>query len=154
MLCATGEVAAALPHAESAAATYRELGFPHSLARALYTVGRVHAKLGEVDAARRALFDGLNAQQQSNRDTTLPGLLEAIAGMYPDAPVASQLLGSAAALRDQWNVPVFPSERAEHESQHAGVRARHPDPDFQRAFALGRALTRDGAIQSALALQQ
>jgi predicted ATPase/class 3 adenylate cyclase len=154
VLCAMGEAAAALPHAESAAATYRELGFPHSLAHALCTVGRIHATLGEVDAARRALFDGLIEQQRSSRDTVLPGLLEAIAGMYPDAPVAPQLLGSAAALREQWNVSVFPSERAEHESRHADVRAKHPDADFDRAFAVGRALTRDDAIQSALALQQ
>ena len=154
VLCALGEAAAALPHAESAAATYRELGFPHSLARALCTVGRVHFKLGEVDAARRALFDGLIEQQRANRDTALPGLLEAIAGMHPDAPVAPQLLGSAAALRELWNVHVFPSERAEHESRHADVRARHPDADFDRTFAVGRALTRDDAIQSALSLRQ
>src|SRR5207244_2523928 len=53
VLCAMGEAAAALPHAESAAATYRELGFPLSLARALCTVGCIRATLGEVDAARR-----------------------------------------------------------------------------------------------------
>ena len=79
--------------------------------------------LGEVDAARRALFDGLIEQQRANRDTALPGLLEAIVGMYPDAPVAAQLLGSAAALREQWNVPVFPFERAQHESRLAVVHA-------------------------------
>jgi predicted ATPase/class 3 adenylate cyclase len=154
VLCAMGEAAAALPHAESAAATYRQLDFPHSLARALCTVGRIHATLGKVDAARRALFDGLTEQQRANRDGLLPGLLEAIAGMYPDAPVAPQLLGSAAALRERWNVPVFPSERAEHEKRHADVRARLPDADFDRAFAVGRSLTRDDVIRSALALQQ
>jgi len=154
VLCAMGEAPAALPHAESAATTYRELGFPHSLAHALCTLGRVHATLGGLDAARRALFDGLIAEQRANRDAALPGLLEAIAAMYPDAPVAPQLLGSAAALREKWNVPVFPAERAEHESRHADVRARHPDTDFDRAFAAGRALTRDDAIQSALVLQQ
>jgi hypothetical protein len=74
--------------------------------------------------------------------------------MYPDAPVAPQLLGSAAALRERWNVPVFPSERAEHEKRHADVRARLPDADFDRAFAVGRSLTRDDVIRSALALQQ
>ena len=154
VLCALGEAAAALPHAESAAATYRELGFPHALARVLCTVGRIHAALGEADAARRALFDGLIEQQRANRDTALPGLLEAIAGMYPDAPVAAQLLGSAAALREQWNVPVFPFEREEHERRLANVHAKYPDAEFDRAFAVGRGLTRDHAIQSALALQQ
>jgi hypothetical protein len=83
----------------------------------------------------------------------LPGLLEAIAGMHPDAPVAPQLLGSAAVLREHWNVPVFPAERAEYESLHAAVRARHVDADFDRAFAFGRTLTRDDAIKTALTLQ-
>src|SRR6266487_616634 len=63
VLCAMGEAEAALSHAESAAATYRDLGFAHSLAHALCTLGRVHATLGGLDAARRALFDGLNEQQ-------------------------------------------------------------------------------------------
>jgi hypothetical protein len=149
-----GDAAAALPHAESAAVTYRELDFPHSLARTLCTVGSIHATLGKVDTARRVLFDGLIEQQRTNRDAALPGLLEAIAGLYPDAPVAPQLLGSAAALREQWNVPVFPSERAQHERRHADLRARCTDAEFDRAFAAGRSLTRDDAIQSALALQQ
>ena len=153
VLCAMGEADAALPHAESAATTYREIGFPHSLAHALCTLGHVHATLGGLDAARRALFDGLIEQQRANQDKPLPGLLEAIAGMYPDATVAPQLLGSAAALREQWNVAVFPAERAEYEGLRAAVRARHADADFDRAFALGRALTRDDAIRSALTLR-
>ena len=74
--------------------------------------------------------------------------------MHPDAPVAAQLLGSAAALREQLNVPLLPTERAERERRHADVRARHPDTEFNRAFAAGRTLTRDDAIQSALALRQ
>jgi len=50
--------------------------------------------------------------------------------------------------------PLLPSERAERERRRADVRARHPGSEFNRAFAVGRALTRNGAIQSALALQQ
>jgi tetratricopeptide (TPR) repeat protein len=154
VLCATGDAAGALNHAESAAATYRELGFPHSLAGTLRIISRVHVALGDVDAARRALFDGLVEQRRANRDHALPKLLEAVAGMYPDAPIAPQLLGKSAALREQWNVPVFPAERAEYETWHTAVRAKHIDPDFDRAFAAGRVLTRDDAIRSALALRQ
>jgi len=149
-----GDAAAALRHAQSAAETFRKLGFSHSLAGTLRIIGRVHAALGDVDAARRALFDGLIEQRRANQDKPLPGLLEAIAGMYPAAPVAPQLLGSAAALREQWNVAIFPAERAEYERWHAAVRAKHAGTDFDRAVAAGRMLSRDEAIQGALPLLQ
>jgi hypothetical protein len=149
-----GDASAALSYAESAAATFREHSSLHSLAVALRMIGQVHAELGDPGTARRALFDGLLAQRRATQDKPLPGLLEAIAGTHPDAPVAPQLLGSAAVLREQWNVPVFPAEQAEYESLHATVRAKHAPVDFDRAVAAGRTLTRDEAIENALALLQ
>jgi hypothetical protein len=83
-----------------------------------------------------------------------PELLEAIAAMYPDAPVAPQLIGRVAALRERSNVPVFRLEREEHERRLANVRAKYLGAEFDRAFAVGRGLTRDHATQSTLALQQ
>jgi len=154
VLRAMGEGAAALPHAESAAETYRELGFPLYRARALCTVGCIHATLGDGDAARRALFDGLGEQQRATRDAGLPDLLEMIAATHAVESVAPQLLGAAAALRERSNIPLLPSDRTQVEGRHANVRARHPEAAFDRAFTLGRALTRDDAIQAALALQQ
>jgi len=149
-----GDGAAALPHAQSAAETYRELGFPLYRARALCTVGCIHATLGDGDAARRALFDGLGEQQRATRDTGLPELLEMIAVTHAVDPAAPQLLGAAAALRERSNIALLPSDRTRRERRHADVHARHPEAAFDRAFALGRALTRDDAIQAALALRQ
>ena len=157
VLCAAGDAAGALSHAELAAATFREHGSPHSLAGALRIVGRAHAALGDMGAARHALFDGLSAQQGANWDPWwLPTLLEAVAGMHPDAPIAAALLGGAAALREQWSIPVFPVERADYERCYAVVRATvtQPGGDLDRAIAAGRTLTRDEAIESALALLQ
>jgi len=154
VLYAMGDAAAALPHAQSAAEAFRKLGFSHSLASTLQIVGRVHAALGDVEAAQGALFDALREQQRANRDTPLPGLFEAIAGMYPGAPAAPVLLGSAETLRAQWNLPVFPAEREEHERWHDAVRAKHAGDEFDHAVAAGRALTRGQAIESALALLQ
>ena len=154
VLHAMGDGAQALPHAQSAADAYRELGFPLYRARALCTLGCIHAALGDGDAARRALFDGLGEQQRATRDTWLPDLLEMIAATYAADPVAPQLLGAAAAMRERSNIPLLPSDRVQHERRHADVRARHPEAAFDRAFALGRALTRDDAIQAASALRQ
>ncbi|HEU5297150.1 MAG TPA: winged helix-turn-helix domain-containing protein [Burkholderiaceae bacterium] len=153
VLSAMGDEAAALQHAESAAETYRELGMPLSLAISLCTVGCIHAKLGQGDAARNALFSGLIAQQRATADTYLPEQLESIAALHPDAPVAAQLLGAAATLREQLNVLLLPYDRAQRERRHADVRMKQPAAEFNLAFAAGRALTRDDAIRSALALR-
>jgi hypothetical protein len=152
VLHAMGDGAAALPHAESAVSTYRELDFPDYLAQALCTVGCIHAAMGQRDAARQALFSGLTEQRRAVRDTHLPALFEAIAGMHPEAPVAAQLLGSAQAVREKLNVPLLPRERAEREKRHAEVRAEQAAAAFDRAFGEGRGLIRDDAIRSALAL--
>jgi tetratricopeptide (TPR) repeat protein len=153
VLSAMGDGAAALPYAESATATSGELGFPFYLVRAFCTLGCTHATLGQSDAARRALFSGLVEQQRTERDTYLPVLLEATAELHPDSAVAPRLLGSAAALREHRNVPLLPHDRAEHERRHAEVRAKHPRAKFDRAFAAGRTLSREEAIESALALR-
>jgi hypothetical protein len=154
VLRASGDGDAALLHAESAAATYREMGFPLQAARALCAAGCIHAALGQGEAARRSLFSGLVEQQRADRDTHLPELLEAIAGLHPEATGAAQLLGSAAAVRERLNVPLLPAESAERDRRHADVRARHPDGSFDRAYEAGRGLTRDEAIRRALALRQ
>jgi predicted ATPase/DNA-binding winged helix-turn-helix (wHTH) protein len=150
---AIGDGSAALPHAQAAATTYREMDLPLQTARAFCALGCVHATMGQGAAARRALFTGLVAQQRADRDTHLPELLEAIAGLHPDAPEAARLLGSAAALREKMDLPLLPSDRADRERRHADVRARHPGASFDRAFDAGRALSRDEAIERALALQ-
>jgi hypothetical protein len=154
VLFAAGDPAGALASAEDAAETYRRLGFPHALAHALRTIARAHVSLGNEDAARRALFDGLAEQRHATRDVALPALLEAIAAMHADAPAAPILLGSATTLRERLNVPLYTYERAERESRYAQVRERHAPAAFEHAFAAGRALARDDAIARALALRQ
>jgi predicted ATPase/DNA-binding winged helix-turn-helix (wHTH) protein len=154
VLSGMGDDAAALQHAESAVETLSGLGMPLAMAISLCTVGCIHAKLGQGDAARRALFSGLLEQQRADRDTYLPELLEAVAAMHPEVPAAAQLLGSAAAVRERLDIPLLPVDREVSERRHADVRARHPDSEFNCAFAAGRTLTRDEAIQNALALQR
>jgi tetratricopeptide (TPR) repeat protein len=155
VLSAMGDGAAALAHAQSAAETYRELGFPLHQARALCKVGCIHATLGHGAAARRALFAGLDEQQRAERDDAgLPELLEMIAATHADDPVAPQLLGAAAALRERLNIPLLPSARTEREQRHADVSAHHPAAAFKRALAFGRSQTRDDVIRSALTLRQ
>ena len=152
VLCAAGNPAGALSYAQSAAATFREHGSRVELTGALRIVGCIQAELGERQAARRALLDAIDAQGGVTFDGGLPRLLEAIAGMHPEAPVAPVLLGSAMAMRNHWKLPMLQAEREEHDRWHVAVRTAHSDGDFDRAVSIGQALTRDEAIQNARAL--
>jgi hypothetical protein len=142
------------PTARSGSCFRIEESSPLQRARALCTVGCIHATLGDGDAARRALFDGLGEQQRVTRDAGLPDLLEMIAATHAVESVAPQSLGAAAALRERSNIPLLPFDRRQVECRHADVRVRHPEAAFDRALMLGRALARDDAIQVVLALQQ
>jgi predicted ATPase/class 3 adenylate cyclase len=154
VLFAQGDTVGALRDAESAAATFRDLGSVrhHALASVLGLIAGVHYASGDFESARQALCDGLVVQQRARRDQALPKLLEAVANMYPAAPAAPELLGGATELRERWSLPILPAERIEHKRCYAAVRQEHASADFNRAVKAGRALTRDEIIDRALAL--
>jgi len=152
-LHAMGRHAQALRHAEEAASVAARLGFHQSRASAMWLAGRSHEGEGHRQAARQAYFDGLRELAQSTSPGGLPGLLEASGGLHPNAQAAPRLLGLAAALREAWNTPVFPAERADVERWRAAVRLAHDAAVFDRQFAAGRALRREEAIAEALALE-
>jgi len=147
ILFAAGDGTGALRQAESAAAMFR--GSPHTLVDTLPRLGRIHAAAGDVAAARRVLRDAFAAQRRTNSDFALPKLLEAVAGLRPDASAAPTLLASAAVLRELRNLPLFPAERADFERIRAAVLAKHPATAGATA-----ALSRDEAIACASALLQ
>jgi hypothetical protein len=80
-------------------------------------------------------------------------MFELVAGLSPEAPAAARLLGAAARLREEADVPQAPHGRAESERWQADVRARHADAAFDLEFAAGRRLAREEAIEAALALR-
>jgi tetratricopeptide (TPR) repeat protein len=108
VLLAAGAAAEALSHAEAAAATFRRQNALRPLAGALRSASGAHVALGDGEAARRALADALDAQRRTDYDRWLPRLLESVVGLWPQSPAAPSLLGSAAALRERWALPVFP----------------------------------------------
>jgi len=152
VLCATDAPADALSVAESVVETHRRVGSRTMRAMGLRTLARVRNALGNIDEARRALCDAIEAQRPLERNHALPNLLEAVAGLSPDAAAAPMLLGGAATLRELWRVPLFPAERDEYERSYAAVRAQHGDDDFERGMASGRVLDRHAATDCALAL--
>jgi hypothetical protein len=131
---------------------FPERASPQTLIATGQMIGRLRATLGDRAAAQRALRDALAEQRKTTRTRALPRLLETVAGLRPEAPAAPALLASAAALRERWNIPVFPFESAEHERVRAAVRAKHGAGDAGRSVA--DTLSRDDAIACAAALLQ
>ena len=153
VFCATGQATEALSRAEAQVEIYRRDGAPRAmLAMCLKALVRAHSALGDVDSARRALCDAIDAQRPLHPSRGLPALLETVAAMYPQSSHAPALLASAAALREQWRVPVFPAERDEYERCYALVRAEHGDAGLERTIASGLRPGREQAIEIALAL--
>ncbi|HET7097363.1 MAG TPA: hypothetical protein VFJ68_08215, partial [Casimicrobiaceae bacterium] len=141
-----------LPLAESVVDTFSRTGSRAIRASGLRLLVRVHHALGNHEAARRAMCDAIEVHRWLGPGRGLPSLLETVAATCPDADVAPTLLGCAAALRTRWQVPVFAPHREEYGRCYAQVRAAHAAGDFERAFAAGRLVEREKAIDSALAL--
>jgi tetratricopeptide (TPR) repeat protein len=153
VLHASGDHALSLRHANEAANVAAKLGFHHSRAGAMWLAGRNLEANGNPKAARDAYFEGLREVMQATQRAHLPGLLEAIAGMHPDAAAAPRLLGAAAAMREARGSAVFPSEHADVDRWHASVRAGHASA-FEREFESGRAITCDDAVAVTLSFER
>jgi predicted ATPase/DNA-binding CsgD family transcriptional regulator len=80
--------------------------------------------------------------------------LAGVAGQAAEAERAARLFGSAEALREAIDNPLSPAEGAEHEAAVDAARAKLPDEAFTAAWAAGRAMTLEQAIEYALTLPE
>jgi tetratricopeptide (TPR) repeat protein len=146
---ARGDSAEGIEAAQAAVDTFVSWGLSSRVSNALEILARGHAASGARDAARRALRQAVEEQTRRGHPYWLPSLLEAIAAFAPEHPQAAELLGFAAIVREQANVPVFPAERRLHASRHEDVRAAQGDAAFDAAIARGRALAAADALARA-----
>jgi predicted ATPase/class 3 adenylate cyclase len=63
---------------------------------------------------------------------------------------AARLLGAAEALRERINIPMMPTERPEYDREVSDLRANMDEATFVKAWAEGRALTMEQAIEYSL----
>jgi predicted ATPase/class 3 adenylate cyclase len=63
---------------------------------------------------------------------------------------AARLLGAAASLREQINIPMGPQERVEYDRELAGLRANLDEKAFAALWTEGRAMSMEAAIDYAL----
>jgi non-specific serine/threonine protein kinase len=155
-----GEVARHLGDPEWAAARYseglalyRELGDQRWIAGALHNLGLVATDQGDFERALQLHQESLLIFQCLGEKQALPESLEALAdvfGVMCQPQPAAQLLGAAAALREVLQIPLPPVDRNDYEHTLTVARAQLDNAMFESAWARGRSMTIEQAIDYAL----
>ncbi|MDE3089921.1 MAG: tetratricopeptide repeat protein [Chloroflexota bacterium] len=119
----------------------------------LADLGYLALATSDLPAAQVHLWKSLSLFRQLGDKRFIAECLEGFAGLrvsqrYPIR--AAQLFGAAEALRKATGIPVPPYRRADYAHHLAAVRARLDEEAFAKAWAEGRALTLEQAIEYAL----
>ncbi len=147
-----GDHARAQGRYEDSLALARELGDRLTMASLLHNLGYVALAQGDPRGASArfqesiALFRGLGDR---------PGVAECLAGLAGSAAAqqpeaAARLFGAAADLLEAVGAPMSATNRADHERSIAAARALLDQEPFEQAWAEGRTLTQEQAIEYAL----
>ncbi len=104
---------------------------------------------------RSSSADGLALAWQIGEQRRAAFCLEGLAAaMASEQPLdAARLLGAAGALREQLGAPLPPSERADYDRVVEATRLAVGPKSFALAWAEGRALSPEQAVEDALARQ-
>ncbi len=138
---------------EEALEHFRELGDKWGIALALNNLGTTAALAGDTEQAA-ALHRSSLALRRGLKDKW--GVAEGLEGLAKisasggEPGRAAELFGAAEALRDQFGFPLPPDERADYDRVVALIRSELGDAAFTAAWAAGRALTPDQALDAAL----
>ena len=149
-----GDYAAARSLLEESLRLCQEVGDRWLNAVALDTLGDLTRVQGDYAAARSLFGESLAICRQLDDKRGIAYCLEglaAVASAQGQHRRAAQLLAAAEALRETSGAPLRISERAQHDRDVAAVRAGLGDEQFIAAWAEGRAMAAERAIEYALA---
>jgi predicted ATPase len=148
-----GEPEKARAYFEQSLAIKRAEFGPRGIAWSLHNLGEVSEDLGDYSLARSYYQESLALNRQVSEPRGIVECLEGlarVAGAEGEPEKAARLFGAAAALRDAIGSIRNPVERDLHERAVAAVRAAAGEAAFERAWASGRASTREQAVAEAL----
>ena len=148
-----GDASAALACYEESLAIEREIGDRHGISVSLSNLGVLTASLGRPAAARTYLEESLGIKQVIGDLRSLSYSLEAFASLAVaegDVRKAPALWASAESVREKIGAPLPPREREQIDLEVAAVRQILGDEPFSAAWAKGRGMTLDQAIELAL----
>jgi DNA-binding SARP family transcriptional activator len=142
----------ALRLSEEALALSRRLDYREGIAWSLNVLGLVAHARGDEHAVR-VLRESLEIHHDLIDKWSCVRVLEAVAGAalpMIGAARAARLLGAAEALREEMGTPLSPAERPAYERLLAAVTAALDRTAFIHAWADGRSMTLDEAVDEAL----
>ena len=132
---------------------WQQMGDKHHVAMVLTNLGLVACGQGDYRLARSFLRDSLAIRRDVGDNLGIPESLEGFAGLAAAlgrARRAARLFGEAEALRERIGAPLPYSERARYDRNLATARIRLGDAAFAEAWAEGRAMEKEEAINDAL----
>ena len=149
-----GDDAAARALNEESLKIKRDLGDKRGIANSLNHLGRVARRQGDVAAARALYAESLTIRRELWDRLGIAECLEGFAGLagaQGQPRRVARLFGAAEGLREAIGVTLPPSVRADYDSTVAAARASLGEAALARAWAEGRAMTLEQAIEYALA---
>ena len=144
-------MAARLLHEESLA-ILRELGANHGISQSLHNLAEVAKAQGDYERATALYRENLTLWWEvGNRNISydLEGLAT-LASAQGQPERAARLFGAAESHREAMGTPLPPVDRAEYECSVVAVRAQLDEEAFQGAWAQGRTMTVEQALEYAL----
>jgi tetratricopeptide (TPR) repeat protein len=150
-----GDLAGAMARYEESLVLFRELGDMRWIAVSIHNLGLVAADRGDFARALALQRESLALFQELGDKQALPESLEKLADVfvaqqYPER--AARLLGTAEALRVATHVPVPPVDQTDYERAVTAAHSQLDEATFAAAWAEGRAMTLEQAIDLALAV--
>ena len=150
---AQGDYAAARPPYEEGLGLFRAVGDKRGVAIATHNLGIVAREQGDHERAAAlhhealALFRELGDKEQIVCSLIKLAHLALIQG---DSERAARLSGAVDAQREAIGAALLPDERADHVETVSAVRSKQAEAAFSAAWAAGRAMSPDQAIDYAL----
>lgn len=133
-------------------ALFEALGDVRVKSAVLSNLGRALTGQGEYSQAKMCLRQGLRmVWELGNREDSIEAIeaLAGVAGAIGEALRGAMLLGAAEALREKIQSPVAPVSRCEYERDLARIRDQLNSRSFAAAWAKGRAMTLEQAVELA-----
>jgi len=130
-----------------------QFGDTRGTGRALLFIAEARSSLSDFEAARQNYDEALKLCRQIGDKWWVTVCLEGlanIAAQQDEAGLAAVLLGAAEHMHEQLGAPILAAYRENRDWSADRARARLGEPQFSEAWARGRALTYDDAIEAAL----